>query len=157
MTQEARSITLEEVLAPFRKGSPGAVLGALHAVQEHFGWVSPEAVEAVARALGLTRNQVWGIVTFYSDFRTQPPPPFVVGLCHGPTCHIYGAEIVQDLLERRWNVRQDVPNPQGPVELRLIQCSGLCHLAIWLTVNGRTIAHVTPENLAEKLREHGLP
>jgi NADH:ubiquinone oxidoreductase subunit E len=146
---------LKLVIEPFR-GTRGTVLEALHLVQEHVGWISPEALQAVADTFNMTRNQLWGIVTFYADFRTQPPPPYVIGICHGPTCHIMGSERIQKVLEHHWRIRQDVPNPTGQVELKLIQCSGLCHLAPWLTLNNETLANVTPASVRERLQQQGV-
>jgi len=136
-TPHAPAADLEALLAPYR-GTKGTLLEALHLIQEHFGWISPESLDVLGRVLNMTRNQLWGVVTFYADFRTQPPPPYAIGICHGPTCHIQGSERIQSVLEHHWRIRQGVPNSTGQVELQLLQCSGLCHLAPWLTVNGQT-------------------
>ena len=155
-TPHAPAADLETLLAPYR-GTKGTLLEALHLIQEHFGWISPESLDVLGRVLNMTRNQLWGVVTFYADFRTQPPPPYAIGICHGPTCHIQGSERIQSVLEHHWRIRQGVPNSTGQVELQLLQCSGLCHLAPWLTVNGQTLAHVTPATVRERLQEAGVP
>jgi NADH:ubiquinone oxidoreductase subunit E len=147
---------VEALLEPFR-GTKGTILEALHLVQEHAGWISPGTVQAVADAFDKTRNQVWGIVTFYADFRTQAPAPHVIGICHGPTCHVLGSERIQSVIEHHWRVRQGVPNATGQVELQLIQCSGLCHLAPWLTLNGKTLAQMTPATVRQRFQEAGVP
>src|ERR1700676_3857828 len=80
-----------EIIAAHAK-QEGAALPILHAVQEAFGYVPREAVSLVAAALNLSRAELHGIVTFYHDFRTEPPGAHVLKLCRAEACQAMGAD-----------------------------------------------------------------
>jgi len=77
------------------------ILSALQEINEHFGWVSLEAAELVAQHLGTTVNRVYGLLTFYADFRTQPRGKHFMLLCHGMSCYVMGSQkLVEELKDR---------------------------------------------------------
>jgi len=71
---------------------PGALLPVLHALQDEFGFIDARAVPVVADALNLSRAEVHGVITFYGDFRTEPPGRAVVRICRAEACQARGAE-----------------------------------------------------------------
>ena len=70
---------------------PGALLPILHAIQDALGYVPPEAVPRIAEALNLSRAEVHGVISFYHDFRTEPPGRHVVQVCRAEACQSIGA------------------------------------------------------------------
>lgn len=93
----------------------GALLPILHDVQAVFGHVSEEAIRAIAHALNLSRAEVYGVVSFYQDFRLQPDPRPVVKLCRAEACQARGVEALVAALE-----------PQDQVRVESVYCLGLC-------------------------------
>ena len=80
---------------------PGALLPILHAIQDALGHVPPEAVDAVAARLNLSRADIHGVLSFYHDFRTSPPKPHVVRLCRAEACQSMGGAALEAQLKQR--------------------------------------------------------
>jgi NADH:ubiquinone oxidoreductase subunit E len=119
---------LDAILAKFRNVD-GALLPMLHAVQEEYGYVPPEAVQAIARALRATAPQVYAVITFYSEFRTKPRGEHVLGICRGPACRLLGAVEIERHVERRLGVRVGETTAENLVTLETVACLGICGLA----------------------------
>ena len=122
---------------------------ALHLVQEELGWVPREAMRIVARHLRLSEAQVYGPVTFYSEFRETAPPRTLVVWCSGPSCRIVGGEPIKTVLEVELGCRLGENGPDDAYGLWLGQCNGTCERAPQVWVNGRVVG---PLGVAEAVR-----
>ena len=111
----ARYLTLE-----------GPMLPILHALQEAFGHVPPQAAKLIADALNLSQAEVVGTISFYHDFRPTPPPARVVKLCRAEACQAQGCESMIDEFERRHGIRPDRPTAELAIET--VYCLGNCAL-----------------------------
>src|SRR5215203_6339470 len=80
------------------------ILSALQEVNEHFGWVSFEAAEVVAEHFGTTASRVYGLLTFYADFRTEPRGNHFMLLCHGMACYVTGSQQLVQALQDRYGI-----------------------------------------------------
>ena len=80
---------------------PGALLPLLHDVQSVFGYIRPEMVEQIAAALNLSRAEVHGVVSFYEDFKTEPPSQHVLRVCKAEACQAVGSRSLERFLEER--------------------------------------------------------
>lgn len=116
----------------------GPLLPILHEVQATFGHVSEEAVRIIARALNLSRAEVYGVVSFYHDFRATPEPHKVVRLCRAEACQARGVEaLVRDL--------PDVPG----VKLETVYCLGLCSVGPNALIDDTLHARLDAERLGQ--------
>ncbi len=97
------------------KGREGPLLPILHDVQATFGYVSEDAIRAIALALNLTRAEVHGVVSFYHDFKTKADPRPVLKLCRAEACQARGVDAVA----------ADLPQ-DGRVKVETVYCLGLC-------------------------------
>src|SRR3990170_5211124 len=77
----------------------GDLLEALHRVQHHYGYIPQPAIPAVAQHLRLTDARVYGAVTYYSEYRTTPPPETLISWCSGAACYVKGGESIRLILE----------------------------------------------------------
>jgi NADH:ubiquinone oxidoreductase subunit E len=120
------------------KPDDGDLLGALHAVQDEFGWISREGVEAVARRLRLNASLVFGAVTFYAELRTSPPADLTVHWCSGPACRLKGGDNIRRVFETVLGFGMEDSSPDARLGLHVQQCDGSCELAplVWLKRNG---------------------
>jgi NADH:ubiquinone oxidoreductase subunit E len=126
-------IKYKELIAEFKPDS-GDLLACLHTLQHHFGYVPPDAVPAVAQQLGMTAAGVFGALSFYSEFRTSPPPETLVNWCSGPACRFRGGENIRRAIEAELNLAMETSSPDNRVGLHLAQCEGSCEMAplLWL-------------------------
>jgi formate dehydrogenase subunit gamma len=126
---------------------PGPLLDVLHAIQAEFGYVDPRAVPVVADVLNLSRAEVHGVISFYTDFRTTPPPATTVQLCRGEACQAVGAEALVAHARQRLGVEVGGQTADGAVGLEQVFCFGNCALGPTVAVAGRLHGRVTPDTL----------
>ncbi len=127
----------QDLLTEFQPDS-GHLLAALHKLQHHFGYVPPEAVPAVAQQLRMTAAGVFGAVSFYSEFRSSPPPETLINWCSGPACRFRGGENIRRAMEAVLGVGMESNTPDNKVGLHLAQCEGSCEMGplVWLRRRG---------------------
>src|SRR3954466_7903719 len=104
----------------------GAMLPILHALQEAFGYIHAEAVPLIAETLNLTRAEVYGVVSFYHDFRRDPPGRHTLRLCRAEACQSLGAAALADHVRERLGVAWHETTGDGAVTLQPVFCLGLC-------------------------------
>jgi len=115
-----------EIIAQHRH-LPGATLPILHALQETFGCVPPDAVPLVADALNLSRAEIHGTVTFYHDFRREPPGRRVLKLCCAESCQAAGGDALVARAEEKLGISMGETTLDRRVTLEPVYCLGLCH------------------------------
>ena len=133
-----------EVLAQIDE--PGPVLLALQSLQESFGYVHPDALQLVADAFNVSRADVYGVMTFYTDLRSVPPADVEVRVCMGEACQAVGARGLLDDTEAVLSAGVDVTH---------VFCMGNCALGPTVVVNGRLIGRASIDRVRSALREAG--
>ena len=109
-----------------QKARTVTILSSLLAVEDEVGYIPPEAIEEVAIFTHSTINDVWGVASFYTNFRFTPPGEHVVEVCWGPTCHLLGAmELVQAVLHSL-GLPEEGDTADGKVSLKYNTCLGAC-------------------------------
>jgi formate dehydrogenase subunit gamma len=133
------------------KLEPGALLPILHALQEEFGYIPEEAVSLVASALNLSRAEVYGVVSFYHDFRHAPPGRHVLKLCRAEACQSLGANALAAHLRRRLDVDWHGTTKDGALTLEPAFCLGLCAIGPAALLDGRPLARLDPARVDAEL------
>ena len=106
------------------------ILGALQDIQHMFGWVPFEASRTLAEHLGVSENLIYGLLTFYADFRVKPPGKHFMLLCHGTACYVSGSQRLVDELQTRYGVSGDETTADGELTVQIVNgCLGVCDLA----------------------------
>ncbi|HEV3106500.1 MAG TPA: NAD(P)H-dependent oxidoreductase subunit E [Trinickia sp.] len=140
---EPQSATAPDELVR-RHVKPGtSLIAVLHAIQDEVGFVPPETVAPLARALNLSRAEVHGVLTYYHHFRTAPPARVTVALCRAEACRSMGTETLAQHIEARTGCRFDAGHNDA-LELESVYCLGQCALSPAMTINGTLHAKVTP-------------
>lgn len=120
----------------------GALLPLLHEIQETFGHIEPAAVPIIAEALNLSRAEVHGVITFYPDFRTAPPPLHTIKLCRAESCQARGGRAIEDALSRRLGVAMGHARADRQVALEPVYCLGMCAIGPNALVDERPVARM---------------
>ncbi|SDE00377.1 NAD(P)H-dependent oxidoreductase subunit E [Paraburkholderia lycopersici] len=137
-----------------RHVQPGrTLLAILHAIQDETGFVPPETVVSLAKALNLSRAEVHGVITYYHHFRTAPPAQVTVQLCRAEACRSMGSEALAQHVEAHTGCRfgqhghdgGHAHEHAGPVALESVYCLGQCALSPAMMINGTLHAKVTPQ------------
>jgi NADH:ubiquinone oxidoreductase subunit E len=113
------------------------VLSSLLAAQDELGYLPDEAIEEVATFTESTINEVWGVASFYTNFRFTPPGEHVVEVCWGPTCHLEGGRYVLQGLLDSLHLEDEGETEDGRVTLKYNTCLGACSQAPVISVNHR--------------------
>jgi NADH-quinone oxidoreductase subunit E len=142
--------TLEErmqaVLSDSEDGQ-GGLIPLLQKVQGEFGYVPEEAIFGISDVLGVPASEVFGVLTFYAQFRLTPQGRNLVRVCRGTACHVRGSRRILQAMERCLGIR---------FSLEDIACFGSCSLAPVMVVNQDTYGRLTPEKavqIVESYRE----
>jgi formate dehydrogenase subunit gamma len=146
------SASAAEIVAAHRE-RPGALLPILHALQERFGYVDRAAVPVIAEALGLSRAEVHGVVSFYHDFRQTPVDGDVLALCRAEACQAMGCEDLVAHLGAAHGVRPDAAAPGARLRVESVYCLGNCALAPAALLNGAPVGRLDRGRLDAVLRD----
>ena len=133
--------------------SRSAVMPALRAAQERYGWLSPEAFREVAEALGLTPAYCKAIATFYDMYHLEPVGRHVVEVCTNLACALAGAQRVVEAFESELGVAAGEMTEDGAVTFRTIECAGGCGYAPVVVVDSRYREPVTPDDVSGIVEE----
>jgi len=132
---------------------PGAVIPVLQEIQEAYGHVPPIAIQRVAEHMNIPASEIYGIVTFYAQFRLQPLGKNLVRVCHGTACHLSGAEMVAEALAQTTGAKEGETSPDDMFTVERVACLGCCSLAPCIMVNNETHGRLTLESVDKLVAE----
>ena len=134
------------------RGDNFAVLRALQKTQEVLGFVPDSAIDVVAKVCNVSRAEVYGVFTFYSDFKSTAPAKCIVKVCVAEACQANGSrELIEDLHKKGFDVHKGTK--QGDVQMEQTFCLGNCALGPAALVNGKPLARATAKSLIAKANE----
>jgi NADH:ubiquinone oxidoreductase subunit E len=110
----------------------------LQEIQKEFHYIPLKAIERVAATTDMTEAQLYGVATFYSQFRLTPVGEKIIRVCHGTACHVAGADGLTEALEPRLGIRNGETTPDMKYTLESVACLGCCSLAPVVMVGDRT-------------------
>ena len=139
MTNQKASELIGRIEAAAAKypNQKSAIIPALHLAQEHFGWLPPEAFEAVAEALDTTPAFAQSVASFYDMFHLEPVGKHLIEVCTNVACALNGAGGVLDEFEQQLGVHAGESTEDGQYTLRTVECLGGCGTAPTVAVNHR--------------------
>jgi NADH:ubiquinone oxidoreductase subunit E len=127
------------------------VLSSLLAAQDELLYIPEAAIEEVAALMSTTINEVWGVASFYTNFRFTPPARHTVEVCWGPTCHLEGAaEVIKDVLAQL-ELEGEGESADNSVSFKFNTCLGACAQAPLMSIDHHLIGQVTPESAVERV------
>ena len=125
----------------------------LQKAQESLGYLSEETVEKIAERLGVFPSQIYGVATFYSQFRLRPVGRVLIQVCHGTACHVRGAERVFEAFCDELGVGEGEITKDGQFTVEKVYCLGSCSLAPVVSANGRIYGRMSKEKVKKLLAE----
>lgn len=139
---------LSEVFALY-KGERGVLIPILQKVQEKLGYLSEEAISQIARFLKVSESEVFGVASFYAQFRFTRPGDHSVKVCLGTACHVRGGEKILERVERELNVLPGSTTKDYKFSLERVACFGCCALAPVLVIDEKVYGRMTPPKVKE--------
>ena len=126
---------------------PGALMPVLQKAQGIFGCVPMDVQKIIAEGLGVTLSEVYGVATFYSQFRLEPQGKYVISVCLGTACYVKGSQKVLDRLSEELKTPVGKTSPDGLFTLNATRCLGACGLAPVMTVNDEVYGRLVPDDI----------
>jgi NADH-quinone oxidoreductase subunit E len=149
----------DAVIAGIREGS--GLVQALHSTQEAYGYLPRVALEDIAGEMHLPLSRIYGVASFYGQFRLVPVGKYVIDVCMGTACHVAGAPLVVEAFSQELEVPVGGTTPDGLFTLQTVNCVGACALAPVVRLgDDETIGRVGPNEarkLVRKLRKAEVP
>jgi len=120
----------------------------LQEIQQVQGYIPPEVIPQIARAMRLFPSQVQGVITFYTQLYTEPQGKNVVRVCRGTACHVRGGKTILKLVKQELGVEEGETTPDYEYTLETVACIGVCALAPNIVINNSTHGHMNPKKVA---------
>jgi NADH-quinone oxidoreductase subunit E len=117
-----------KILSPFKKERKN-LIPILQEIQRKLGYIPREAMEEIGRFMGIAETTVYGVATFYNQFRFVPPGRHHIKVCLGTACHIKGGNIILEAWERKLDIKEGEVTPDREFSLERVACVGCCALA----------------------------
>lgn len=130
----------------------GPLLPILHAIQSNYGIIPETALPVIADALGLTRAEVHGVVSFYHDFRSTPAGRHTVKICRAEACQSVGANALTDAVLVHFNLDAHGTTADGQVTIEPVYCLGLCACGPAAMINGQVIGRADTTKITAALQ-----
>ncbi len=144
---------VDAILQKHPRAGRDALIPILQEVQEIEGYLSREAVIRISKHLNLPTTKIFGVATFYNQFRFQPKGKYHFMVCRGTACHVKGSNRVLDMAEKMLKLKPGQTSRDRLFSLETVACMGACGLSPVMNLNGEFYAKVTPQKLVQIIQE----
>ena len=154
--QNDEFVELQPVLDKYAK-VPGSLITILQQAQEIYGYLSVDVINHISEATGIKPAKIYGVATFYAQFRLKPIGKYLVMLCQGTACHVNGSELIEEAVCEYLNIKDGETTEDGVFTLNNVACLGCCSLAPVMMVKSaegdETYVNLTKDKVVEILAE----
>jgi len=144
---------MNSIFEKYPNASHENLIPILQDIQTKDGFLSKESVVEVGKYLKMPSSRIYGVATFYNQFRFEPNGKYHIQVCRGTACHVLGSSTVADELEKNLGVKAGSTTRDGLFSFEVVACIGACGLAPVISINGEFFAKVTPEKINSIINE----
>jgi NADH-quinone oxidoreductase subunit E len=144
--EEMMIADIAEQLKSFGRSS-GELIPVLQMIQNRYSYLSSDALKLVADHTGATTSEVYGVATFYNQFRFNPPGKHRIRVCLGTACHVKGGDIILENFERKLGIRYGETTPDREFSIERVACVGCCALAPVAIIDEKTQGGMAPSRV----------
>ncbi len=134
-------------------GEEGKLIPLLQQAQTEEGYISRARIETIHRDTGIPLAQIYGVATFYAQFRLTPVGKHICRVCHGTACHVSGANGITDAMESALGVVTGETTPDGEFTLDTVSCLGCCSLAPVIMIDNDTYGNLEPNAVKKIIKQ----
>ena len=135
-------------------GTEGDLIPILQKTQDKYGYISEESIEQISFFLKISENQIFGVASFYSQFRFSEPGRNSIKICMGTACHVGGGQVLCEAVERELGIVAGETTPDKRFDFQRVACLGCCALAPVVQINGDIYSQMTVIKLQEILNKY---
>lgn len=136
------------------KGQKGALMPVLQQAQDIYGYLPIEVQKIISEGLEIPLEEIYGVVTFYSQFSINPKGRYKISVCLGTACYVKGSGDIYDRLSKTLGIKGGECTPDGKFSLEACRCIGACGLAPVFTVNDDVYGRIVPDDVDEILAKY---
>lgn len=144
----------ESILEKYDNCKRDSLISLLQEIQESEGFLSEEAIVKTGKKLKIPTSKIYGVATFYNQFRFEPTGKYHVMVCRGTACHVLGSLTVLQELEKNLKIKAGQTTRDGLFSIEIVACMGACGLAPVINVNGTFYAKVTTTSIKEIIESY---
>ena len=144
---------VDEIIQRHGAGS-GSLIPVLQKAQDTYGYLPKEVIERISRGLMVPASSVYGVVTFYAQFRLEPVGKHIVRVCHGTACHVAGAEKITEAFARDLDVADGETTQDRLFTLESVACVGCCSLAPVAMIDGETFGRLDGRGVSKVVKRY---
>ena len=144
---------LSPILIPYR-GRRGALIPVLQKVQKELGYLAEEAILEIAQFLGLSQSEVYGVASFYAQFRFERQGEHIMKICEGTACHVGSSQLILEAVERELGIQIGGTTKNYKFTLERVACVGCCALAPVMIIDDTVYAQMTATKALKILAEY---
>jgi len=144
---------VDTILQKHPRAGRDALIPILQEVQEQQGFISREAVVRISKHLNLPASKLYGVATFYNQFRFQPKGKYHIMVCRGTACHVKGSNRVLEMAQKMLKLKPGQTSRDRFFSLEVVACMGACGLSPVMNLNGEFYAKVTPKKMVKIIQE----
>ncbi len=144
---------VDTILQKHPRAGRDALIPILQEVQEQQGFISREAVVRISKHLNLPASKLYGVATFYNQFRFHPKGKYHIMVCRGTACHVKGSNRVLEMAQKLLKLKPGQTSRDRLFSLEVVACMGACGLSPVMNLNGEFYAKVTPKKIVKIIQE----
>lgn len=141
---------IDEVLSHY-KGIPGSLITVLQKAQGIYGYLPSDVLNHIAAETGIAPAKVFGVATFYTQFRFEPVGRYFIMLCQGTACHVNGSQMLEKTIFEELGIKDGETTQDGLFTLKNVACLGCCSLSPVMMINEETYGSLTPQKVRDIL------
>ena len=138
-----------ETIVEYHSQRPGATLPILHDIQHEYGYIPAEAIPLIATGLNLSRAEIYGVISFYADFRTTSPGKHVIQVCRGEACQAKGGQQLEAHAQQSLGTEFHQTTADRAVSLEPVYCLGNCGCSPSVRIGDSVYGRVSPQRFDE--------
>ena len=132
----------------------GAVIPLLQSAQETYGYIKEDSIHRICEVTGVPVSDIFGVITFYSQFRLKPLGKNVIKICEGTACHVNGANMILNTLIDELEIEVGETTSDGLFSLQSVACLGCCSLAPVIMINDNTYGNLTTDKIRKIVKQY---
>jgi NADH-quinone oxidoreductase subunit E len=137
-----------------QKDSHGALIYLLQSAQDSYGYIPLKVIHYISEVVGIPAADIYGVITFYSQFRLRPLGKYVIKICEGTACHVNNGKNILKALQNELGISVGETSDDGLFSLQSVACLGCCSLAPVIMVNNETHGSLTPKKIKGIIKKY---
>jgi NADH-quinone oxidoreductase subunit E len=137
----------------YKRHQDGSLITLLQSAQDTYGYIPEKAIHYISELVDIPSSEIYGVITFYSQFRLKPMGKHIIKICEGTACHVNGAKGILAALHEELNITLGETTNDGLFSLLSVACLGCCALAPVMMINEETFGNLIPDKIKKIIRE----